>query len=474
MKKIITICALLIFMASTFSVVLANETDDSKNDTINTALKNRENAKVKIEGKGMAENAFKNRMAFLKLTEKGMEKLKKLNEKRLDKLANLEEKELEKISLLGNASIRKLTNLKEDEIKKIAGLEASEQKKMTSLGFAQISKLAKEDPKKINEFLKKLKIKKIKKDMLFKERVIKGEKLKEAKEKYSIAKQKYADAKDDFLDEKKEFLKAKGEGNETAALEHAKKYLLNAADVVLSSLEKVKERIESSEDLTEQEAIDALADINKMIESVKNAKTKVEQATTKEDIKEAGKTIINAWKNTKPRLKMHIAKVENSKIGEVIKRSERLEEKLNKVLAKMEEEGIQVEGIDAKVSEFSAKINEAKEKIKLSKGKFEEAKNIRKENLTEGEITKVNDLIKESRALAKEAHDALKEAHSILKDILKDIKEAKGEEVNLEDENEDEVEVVEEVETGENSSGIEDAAEGEVETEEETNATSST
>ena len=30
-------------------------------------------------------------MAFLKLTEKGMEKLKKLNEKRLDKLANLEE-----------------------------------------------------------------------------------------------------------------------------------------------------------------------------------------------------------------------------------------------------------------------------------------------------------------------------------------------------------------------------------------------
>jgi len=93
----------------------------------------------------------------------------------------------------------------------------------------------------------------------------------------------------------------------------------------------------------------------------------------------------------------------------------------------MEEKGIDVDDIEAKVDEFSAKIAEAKEKYRKAEELLKQARDLKTENPDEEEITKVTELVKEAKQLLREAHNAAKEAHQILMDIVRSIKSAGGE-----------------------------------------------
>ena len=81
----------------------------------------------------------------------------------------------------------------------------------------------------------------------------------------------------------------------------------------------------------------------------------------------------------------------------------------------MEEQGIEVEGIEEKVDKFSNKIEEAEVLHDHSTEMFVEAK----ESANPG-------LVKQAKELAQKSHKALKEAHRILMSIIKDIKAAGG------------------------------------------------
>lgn len=373
-----------------------------------------------------------------RLKEDERKKLETLDKERLEKLTALKEERLKKITALREDQIKKLAAVKAERLKKMAGLSEEQLKKIALLDARQLDKLASLDRARLNEIAKlshpqiiarvvKLETKKLDKELGFGERKIAKEKSDSAKKGFKEKEDAYSKLKEDFKAEKKAFDDAKTAGKDAEALEHAKKYLLRLADAIINKLERIKEKVSSSDKLTDAEESEIIADIDAKIKEISDAKAEVEKATTRDELKNAGKSIIKTWKAIKHRIKKHLLRLEHANVHAVIKRAEHLENRLEKVLAEMEEKGIKVEGIDAKVTEFSGMVNSARTLFGDAQEAFKQAKAIREED-----SEKAQELVKKSRDLLQQAQQKLKSAHDILVDIVKEIKNSGGNETAVE------------------------------------------
>jgi len=378
-----------------------------------------------------------------------LEKLAALKQERLNKLIQLNEDKLEKLAKLGEDKLIKLTKLSEDRLDKIASLDEAQLRKLAALDRTRLNKLVQKSDNEIKAELAKYTIKKVKKTDLYRKRIVADAKLKAANKKFKSAVARYQDIKKELSEEKRAFKQALNEEDEEAAIEHAKAYLLKVADLVLNGLEKIEARVEENDDLSDDEVEEILTDIEEKKQEIEDAKTKVEEATTKEEVKEGGAQIVRLWERMKNKVLLHAARLYRAKVMDVLMRAEQLERKLDRGLAKLEEQGYDVSEIEEMVVEFNDKVDSAREKYREAQEKLREARELRTEDEVERE--KIKELTDEARSLIKEAHELLKEAHSKLVEIFKEIRDIAGntDAVNEEDE---EYEIVEEIENEDDGS----------------------
>jgi hypothetical protein len=351
-----------------------------------------------------------------------------------------------KIADIKEGAAIKFDNMKEEQAKNMEKLDDLEMKKLALLDRARMKKISVLDEAQMKIELAKLKVVEVKKDLLFKKRVISEAIQTKAKDNYDKAEKRYNESKDEFEKEKALFEQFKNT-NDTKALEHAKKFLNHAGDVVINLLEKVKSKVQENDGLTDNESSTMIADIDARIAAVKAAQEKVNASTTKEEVKAAAKAIIDEWGKTKSDVKEYVGRLVNAKVGEIIQRSEQLEKKLNDVLTEMKNNSINVDSLNTKVDLFSMRVEEARNKFKTAQSLFEQVKTMKGESMTADRLNTIKILSEQAKNLAKEANSALQEAHSILMTIVKDVKQAGGEDINLESEasNATTVEVVQDV-----------------------------
>jgi chromosome segregation ATPase len=248
-----------------------------------------------------------------------------------------------------------------------------------------------------------------------------------ARERYQLAKEHYLSVKEAYMAKKAVFLEAKekyrncrGVDSEECDVKRsdvkskAQPYLLKVADLVLKELEKVKAKVEASEDLSEEEIAEIVADLDEKIQEVEDAKSVIEnidEDSTREEINDAAKTIREAWSHTKVSLKRHAGRMVNARLGNIVHRTEMLETKLEKTRDRLEAKGLDVSELDNMIDEFNSLIDTAKEKYK--------------------ELT--------------EAKEALQEAKELLREIVQEIKDLNKGSLEVEaDESEEEEEAAEE------------------------------
>jgi DNA repair exonuclease SbcCD ATPase subunit len=293
----------------------------------------------------------------------------------------------------------------------------------------------------VKKELGKMKLKRVEARGLFKLRDVSEEKVKEAKERFEKAKQRFEDNKKELNESRHAFKEALKNKNATGAIENAKVFLTSSADAVINAIEKIKSKVSENNDLTQEEADNIISEMDAKIKEMQDAKAKVAAATTKEEIKAAGKEIVRAWERMKNIIKIHAERQVLSKTNEVVKMSEQLEKRLEATLEKLSEKGYNTTGINSKIDEFSAKINDAREKYNEAVLKFAAAKEARAGNATANPDATA--LLKAGKSLMEAAHKDLKDAHEILKGIISEIRKVSGK-VELEQENETEVVVEDE------------------------------
>lgn len=339
-------------------------------------------------------------------------------ERAVEKLGNVIEEKQERIrERIGNCEDDECRNMLENRIVKIEKLSENAKKRLEVFETRRLEKLNNINVSSTNkEFAKFVKEREFKARALDKIRLEKAKaNFLKAKENFEEAQKKYRERKEEFLAVRNESKNCEEDCNEVRERLRTKtgEYLLNSADVILEHLNKVREKIEGSEDLTEEEAQEILAKIDAKIKEIEEAKTIIENATTQEEIVEAAKNINAKWKNMKEEVKIYVMENSNAKLGRVIVKTNHLELRLENVLSKMVEEGIDTTSLQSKIDEFNSKIEAAKVK-------YEEAVSQLKNN-------------EDASELMKEARDLLKEANILLRNILKEIKAN-----NLEDELEEE------------------------------------
>ncbi len=302
----------------------------------------------------------------------------------------------------------------------------------------------------------------------FKARIIAQDKLTKARENYLATKERYQIARQNYIAAQKGFKEAKTrfkecEGEETAECnqwreeikERAKEFLLNTADRIIEHLNKIKAKVESNEDLSEEEVAEILEEIDEMIQEIENAKSTVESSEDKDEIIEASKTIKQAWLRVKRRLLIHTGRIVNARIGGIIVKIKHLEVRLERILARMEEKGINTSEIQSLVDEFNAKINESKENYENALDKFKEA-------ASAANVETAHELAVEGHRYLKAAHKSLQEAQHLLRDIVLSIKQAGGEDELNAPEDEAEEEETDEEDEEEGCTIDEDCEEDEV------------
>lgn len=317
---------------------------------------------------------------------------------------------------------------------------------LSNMPRAKQQKIGDMNTEEAEKELNKYRLVAVDKEKYLKARTIVKEKIQEAKEKLEKAKERYEVSKENYLEFKNRFLEDKAKLNackgvnspeceklKTTIFENAKEYVLNAVDMAISHLEKIKDNIESNENINETEAVSSVAEIDETIQKLTEFRKEVVSATTKEQIIEAAKKIDDLWQKKRNMERYFAGRVINSKIQEILRMSEMLEKRLDATLAKLKEQGIVIDGLDNKIFQFSEDIEEARTKFNEAKDLFEKARLLKTENATEEQKKEGLGYIEKAQALLKAAHEKLKEAHSVLVEINKMIRDARQELIDNEE-----------------------------------------
>jgi len=205
-----------------------------------------------------------------------------------------------------------------------------------------------------------------------------------AKEHLTKTRHKFNETKVKFQDAKEKYKQCKeSDGEECQELRvEAKKNavdnLMHAADMILGELEKIKSKIESSEDLSEEEAAELLEKVNFEIQEVEQVKSKIEnlgEDATIEDIKAAAKELRELWSKIKHKVKQHAGHVVHAKIGGVIVRMNHLSVKLDGVLERAAENGKDTSVAEGLLEKFNSQLDEAEESYEKAVEAYKTAEN---------------------------------------------------------------------------------------------------
>ena len=205
---------------------------------------------------------------------------------------------------------------------------------------------------------------------------------------------------------------------------------MNMAELILNELDKIKNKIDSSEDLSEGESNELLNSINEKIMKIEEAKNVVEGLTeesTKEEVQDAAKLIKKNWFETKNIAKRAVGELINSRIGGIIIKSKQLEVKLNRILEKIVEQGKDTILVDGLLTDFNSLLESSRENYEKAVEKYKEARLATED---------VEGLIQEAHNYMKQAHTDLKDAHNILRDIFQELKEQGVEDELVSEDNE--------------------------------------
>ncbi len=354
--------------------------------------------------------------------------VREMNQERRESLVQLREEVKERLGqqvreVVAEYRVERVARLQEhkpDAADFIHGLSEEKQNVFMHMGRDKQKQLLEMDGEDAGEELGKFQLKKVQAANMFKNRVVQQVKIRAGEMRYEEARERYQNAKDELQDARTAFEDAKRSGDSEAAMAAAKDYLLLAADIEIAALEKILGTVEASEELTEDEAAEIIADIEGKIIELQDAKEAVEAATTKEEVQDAARLILSVGRKIKFRFERHVMRMKYREVGVVVERSAQLEERFDCAITALEEQGIDTSAIQDLMDDFSAKIESARDKHSQANDMLIEAK----ESDASGQD--FSDKVKEARSLLQSAQDDLQDAHTLLKEILREVKAAGG------------------------------------------------
>lgn len=261
--------------------------------------------------------------------------------------------------------------------------------------------------------------------------------LEEARKNYQLARQHYEEAQQRFAEQKgrlqelrddfkvcekqsKKGETASGECAETKKEfnKESKEFLLKTAELVYEAVNKVKQRISMSEELTAEEKQKMLEMLEQRVKEVDNAVVVVnslDETTPREEYKKAAKIIKETLQGIRFMLKQNVGVLAEAKLGNIISHLAKLKEQFEKKRDKLAEDGKDTASLDKYLKEFDSNVKLAQDLYLDAQVKFKQAKEDQSPQL-----------VKEAHELLKKSRYYVKQARNTLRSIVKELKNQGG------------------------------------------------
>lgn len=193
-----------------------------------------------------------------------------------------------------------------------------------------------------------------------------------------------------------------------------KEYIDHAGDLAEAEIDKLKAKLESSEDLTDEEETAINSRLETVTSELELAETKIEALSadsTRAEVKEAVEMFREAFGKTKHSIKGEVEGLVHARIGGIVVKSNHLRERLDDVMQRLAAKGVDTSNVESLVAEFDEHLNLAAERYEEAQTRFKEARESKNEETRKIAI----DLVQESKEHLKEAHEALKKIFRELK-----------------------------------------------------------
>jgi hypothetical protein len=363
---------------------------------------------------------------FENLDEEQRSKIKSLRVEKIEKLSDLREDHFEKLKIVDKERLRVITSEDGETLERIAEFEREDLDKLATLDrirMKEVSKLSKEEAK-----IQLEKIKIVKATENFKLRPLDADVVMEKKEAFVRIKVRAGEIEADYREKIERSREAKDrlrscnnkEGEESAecdgaredAILRARETALNAVDRIVNHLEKLKEKVEGSENTAEDVVSDRVAKIDELIVKASELKIEIGETTTKKEINDVVKELRKLVNEVKKRSHRYSQGLLIAEIRGVVHRSEVMEKNLDCAVSGLEEDGVDTTSVDVKIDAFSSSIGDVRDKLSRARGL------LRSED---------DGVIEKGKSLVREARDMIKEAHLLLQEIRKDVGDLGGE-----------------------------------------------
>ncbi len=284
------------------------------------------------------------------------------------------------------------------------------------------------------------------------------EKIKNNRERYNKLKEKQKEAKQ-FVEKHRERLNElkgkvnKCEGDDCKEFKKnlkvgVKNHLVKTSDLIARSVEKLLDRIENSNVMTDEEKEEALVKVKALEEKLSAKKDEIESMAdeaTAAEIRGKIKELKDLWNEIRKEQRWIITQLINNKMGNLVDKHDEFYNAMQMRISNLEEKGASAEDLE-RVRAIAEDFKEVVDKLKVDKEEADAA----------WENSRAS---KERLEFAKEKQKIVLEDLKKTKELLRDfVKEFKSIELG------NEVEDAEEVEEVEESEVVEDSEENEGET----------
>jgi DNA repair exonuclease SbcCD ATPase subunit len=197
--------------------------------------------------------------------------------------------------------------------------------------------------------------------------------VKERKEAYKKSLGEFRQSRGLFTAAKEEHIgtlrKCKVDDEETAECKAAREdfvlkarpFFMNSAKVLVEYLERVKANLDATEDLSEEEADALVSGLNEQITQAEDALAEAEgldETATLDEIVELSKSMRALWKEAKPQVKVSLGRSMNARITTVLKKAEKVQEKLTTQIAELEAQGKDVSSLNEEKDAFALALRD--------------------------------------------------------------------------------------------------------------------
>ncbi len=274
---------------------------------------------------------------------------------------------------------------------------------------------------KMNDFISKRKLSSDKVKLLSK-------KIKERKKVIHNLKANFVKARDTLKSYKAKLNNCSGDECDQIKEElmsTAKSYLNNYIDFTIAHFEKLRDSAESNDALSEDELSDITSNIDDILSKLNDFKSKLEEVETKDDLNALAKDVKLFVRDTNKKNKAMIFKDAHAILWSVFRREKFFADQLEKKLAVLSEQ-------DIDVSEESSLLDEAVSHIDSAEEIHKEIKDL----IEEKDFDSVKEKVESAKNELKEARSLLIEIHKSIKDYDVEV----DDEITVYDDSESDVE----------------------------------